>query len=220
MIISICNEKGGSGKSTIATNLAIFKGLNENELPILIDTDPQQSIGTFTRIRNHNQSNTKAFDYMYLGNRIELLQELLQDSKEKKETSRDLIIDTGGRDSREMRVAIAYSDIVIIPTIPSQFDASVLDKMAEIIKMAKEVNADLKAFIVINRASPNPFLSKKIESLKSFIKELENDYIKLTDTIIYEREAYKIATSLGLGVCEMKENKAKVEIQNLCKEIL
>ena len=132
-----------------------------------------------------------------------------------------LIVDTGGRDSREMRIAIALSDIVLIPTIPSQFDISVLDMMVERLKQAKELNPKLKAFIIINRASPNPFLSKKIESLKKYIKELECDYITLAKTIIHEREAYKIATQMGMGVFEMDKNsKASLEIHNLCEEIL
>lgn len=214
MIISICNEKGGSGKSTLATNIAINQGIVKNEHLLLIDTDPQKSIATFLNIRNE-ENQPKAFDFGYKYG--EELKEFLLTNKSK----RDMVIDTGGRDSREMRIAIALSDIVIIPTIPSQFDVSVLDKMVNVIKMAKEQNTKLQAYIVINRASTNPFLAKKIESLKSFIHEIQEDYIKLANTIIYERERYKIATQLGLGVVEMKDgNKAEKEIKDLCKEIL
>ncbi|WP_242002877.1 hypothetical protein [Campylobacter fetus] len=89
-----------------------------------------------------------------------------------------------------------------------------------LIKMAKEQNEKLVAYIVINRASTNPFLYKKIESLRNFIEELEQDYIELSQTIIYERERYKVATQLGLGVVEMKDgNKAEQEIRDLCNEI-
>ncbi|AHE94535.1 hypothetical protein CFVI03293_1231 [Campylobacter fetus subsp. venerealis cfvi03/293] len=89
-----------------------------------------------------------------------------------------------------------------------------------LIKMAKEQNEKLVAYIVINRASTNPFLYKKIESLRNFIEELEQDYIKLSQTIVYERERYKVATQLGLGVVEMKDgNKAEQEIRDLCNEI-
>lgn len=213
MIVSICNEKGGSGKSTLATNIAINQSLSKNELPLLIDTDPQKSIATFLNIRNE-ENNPKVFDFTYKYG--ENLKEFLQNYN----SNKDVIIDTGGRDSREMRIAIALSDMVIIPTIPSQFDVSVLDKMVNIIKMAKEQNEKLVAYIVINRASTNPFLYKKIESLRNFIEELEQDYIKLSQTIIYERERYKVATQLGLGVVEMKDgNKAEQEIRDLCNEI-
>ncbi|MCI6641491.1 MULTISPECIES: AAA family ATPase [Campylobacter] len=214
MIVSICNEKGGSGKSTMALNIAISQSLTKKEMPLLIDTDPQKSIATFLNIRNE-ENHQKAFDFTYKYG--ENLKEFLQNYTENK----DVIIDTGGRDSREMRIAIALSNMVIVPTIPSQFDVSVLDKMVNIIKMAKEQNEKLVAYIVINRASTNPFLYKKIESLKSFIEEIEQDYIKLAETIIYERERYKVATQLGLGVVEMKDgNKAENEIKSLCEELL
>jgi len=213
MIVSICNEKGGSGKSTLATNIAINQGILKGEPLLLVDTDPQKSIATFLNIRNE-ENHPKAFDFAYKYG--EELKAFLQDNK----TKRDIVIDTGGRDSREMRIAIALSDIVIIPTIPSQFDVSVLDKMVNIIKMAKEQNTNLQTYIVINRASTNPFLAKKVESLKNFIKEIQEDYIKLAETIIFERERYKIATQLGLSVVEMNDgNKTEQEIKNLCSEI-
>ncbi|MFW5614395.1 MAG: AAA family ATPase [Campylobacter hyointestinalis] len=206
-------KKGGSGKSTLATNIAINQSLSKNELPLLIDTDPQKSIATFLNIRNE-ENNPKVFDFTYKYG--ENLKEFLQSYN----SNKDVIIDTGGRDSREMRIAIALSDMVIIPTIPSQFDVSVLDKMVNIIKMAKEQNEKLVAYIVINRASTNPFLYKKIESLRNFIEEIKQDYIKLSQTIVYERERYKVATQLGLGVVEMKDgNKAEQEIRDLCNEI-
>ncbi|WP_277958515.1 AAA family ATPase [Campylobacter hyointestinalis] len=206
-------KKGGSGKSTLATNITVNQSLVKNELPLLIDTDPQKSIATFLNIRNE-ENNPKLFDFTYKYG--ENLKEFLQNYN----SDKDVVIDTGGRDSREMRIAIALSDMVIIPTIPSQFDVSVLDKMVNVIKMAKEQNEKLVAYIVINRASTNPFLYKKIESLRNFIEEMEQDYIKLAQTIIYERERYKVATQLGLGVVEMKDgNKAESEIKNLCAEL-
>lgn len=63
-----------------------------------------------------------------------------------------------------MRIAVVSSDVIIIPTIPSQYDVAVLEKMINVIKTAKEVNQNLIAYIVINRSSPNPFLFKKIQS--------------------------------------------------------
>lgn len=211
MIISICNEKGGSGKSTLAQNIAIYEAIANNRKILLLDTDPQKSLATFVNIRNE-ENKPKVFDFTYKFG--EELKQFLSKNKDK-----DIIVDTGGRDSREMRIAVVLSDIVIIPTIPSQYDVSVLDKMVNVIKTAKEANPKLVAYIVINRSSPNPFLRKKIESLKGFIKELECDYIKLCDTIIYEREKYKISTQMGLGVVEMNDKKTKEEIENLCKEI-
>ena len=61
---------------------------------------------------------------------------------------------------------------------------------------------------------------KKIDDIKTYIKELECDYIKLANTIIYERERYKNSISNGQGIIEADtQDKAYQEIQNLSLEI-
>ncbi|WP_324253287.1 AAA family ATPase, partial [Campylobacter volucris] len=200
--MSICNEKGGSGKSTLAVNLAIKAA--ENKKVLLCDSDPQKSIMTFANIRLEEGIHRTFSVVSKVG---ESLKDFIQ--KEKNKNEHDLlIIDTGGRDSKEMRIALGFSDIVIIPTIPSQFDVSVLDKMFTIIKMAKELNRDLQTFVLINKSSPNPFLNKKIEDLRAYIKEQEDDNIKLLDNIICEREKYKTCIQMGLGISETEINSS------------
>lgn len=214
MIVSICNEKGGSGKSTLAINLAMYSKKMAGDDFVLVDSDPQRSVATFINIRT-NENHPKGFDFCYksgneLGDYIS------------KNQNRNLLIDTGGRDSKEMRIALIKSDIVVIPTIPSQIDVSVLDKMVSLVKMAKEANEKLKIFIAINKANTNPFLQKNIVNLQNYIKDLECDYIKLCQQIIYERQSYKVAFQLGISVVEAKEkfNKSYMEIKNLYNEIL
>lgn len=211
-ILSIVNEKGGSGKSTLAINLAMYQSIINKQDITIVDTDPQKSIATFQLIRNE-ENLPRAFKYIY--KQGEDLKTYLN-SKENK----NLIIDTGGRDAKEMRIALINSDIVVIPTTPSQFDLSVLDIMIDRVKMAKEINEKLQVIIVINRVNPNPFLTKKIDDIKTYIKELECDYIKLANTIIYERERYKNSISNGQSVIEADtQDKAYQEIQNLSLEI-
>ena len=211
-ILSIVNEKGGSGKSTLAINLAMYQSIINKQDITIVDTDPQKSIATFQLIRNE-ENLPRAFKYIY--KQGEDLKTYLS-SKENK----NLIIDTGGRDAKEMRIALISSDIVVIPTTPSQFDLSVLDIMIDRVKMAKEINEKLQVIIVINRVNPNPFLTKKIDDIKTYIKELECDYIKLANTIIYERERYKNSISNGQSVIEADtQDKAYQEIQNLSLEI-
>lgn len=112
---------------------------------------------------------------------------------------------------------------MLIPTTASQLDISVLDLMIERLREAKKVNSSLKALIVMNRVATNPFLTSKKDTLIEYIKDLikdDLDYIKLANTIIYEREAFKVAIQMGRGVFELNKNsKASGEIQNLCKEI-
>ncbi|EFO9318209.1 ParA family protein [Campylobacter lari] len=214
-IISICNEKGGSGKSTIAINLAIALADKKDDV-LLIDADPQQSIQTFVSIRE-SEGHLPKFDYEFkIGD--EYLDFLFDLKNENNQKYKYILSDTGGRDSKEMRYALSLSDIVIIPVIPSQIDVSVFDRMVDVLKEAKEENPKLKTFVLINNASTNPFLSKKNEELKEYIKEMEDDFIKLIDFTIFGREKYKISIQMGLGVTEMQEkneNKASIEMKKL-----
>ncbi|EAI7263300.1 ParA family protein [Campylobacter lari] len=217
-IISICNEKGGSGKSTIAINLAIE--LAKKEKVLVIDADPQQSINTFISIRREEKFN-KIFDYEFkIGDHfLDYLFDLKNSSKKNYEY---VISDTGGRDSKEMRYALSLSDIILVPVIPSQIDVSVFDRMVEVLKQAKEEeNTNLKVFVLINNASTNPFLRKKVEELKEYIRAIDEKFIELIDFVIYGREKYKISIQMGLGVTEMndKENKASLEIKELANFI-
>ncbi|HEB9576318.1 TPA: chromosome partitioning protein ParA, partial [Campylobacter jejuni] len=98
---------------------------------------------------------------------------------------------------------------------------SVFDRMIEVVKMAKVKNPNLQVFILINLASTNPFLSKKIDELRDYIKSVEQDCIKLLDFVIFQREKYKIFTQMGLGVIEenKKDDKAYLEMNKLCEFI-
>lgn len=101
-----------------------------------------------------------------------------------------------------MRQALVIADIIIIPTIPSQYDVAVLDRMITICDEISVMNPHAKILILINKASPNPFLINKVKDLQIYISEKELDNLKLMSNVIYEREAYKNATCLGLGITE------------------
>ncbi|ECK2550102.1 AAA family ATPase [Campylobacter jejuni] len=215
MVISVVNEKGGSGKTTLATNLA-FKFSSEKLDILLIDADPQRSIETFMDFRANNDLEFPFNSISRIGNSL---------SKEIKNFISkydSIIIDTGGRDSSEMRQALLLSDLVLIPTIASGYDQAVLEKMINLVKEASIVNEKLKALIVINRASPNPFLEKKINNLKEYLLGNEDigENIEIAKTIIYEREIYKNVVFDGKSVIELENNKAKSEIDNLYLDLL
>lgn len=213
MIISVINEKGGSGKTTIATNLA-FKFAKEKIDLILIDADPQRSIETLIDFRINNGLELPFNSMSKIGD------SLAKEAKSLECKYDSIIIDTGGRDSKEMRQALIISDVVIIPTLASGYDQAVLNKMLELVDECSLINNKLKALILINRASPNPFLEKKINDLKEYLNEKQiSNNIKIANTIIYEREIYKNVVFDGKGVVEIQDNKAKNEIDALYTEL-
>lgn len=195
MVIAIANEKGGSGKTTLSVNLAI-KLAQEGDDILLMDSDPQRSTEAFVDIRTNAE-------HEFLFNSLQRTGYGLTKEIKTLEKKYDcIIIDTGGRDSKEMRQALVVADIIIIPTIPSQYDVAVLDKMVTICDEIGVMNPHAKILILISKASPNPFLISKVKDLQTYINEKELVNLKLMNSVIYEREAYKNATGLGLGITE------------------
>lgn len=219
MIVSIVNEKGGSGKTTLAVNLAA-RLAEDGDNVLLIDADPQKSTEVFSDMRS--QSGLKPLFSNVSRTGVSLGDEIERMSK----AFDSIIIDTGGRDSKEMRKAMLKSNLVIIPTIPSQYDVPVLENMLEIYDESRQVNEKLLAFVLVNRASPNPFLFKELENLREFIsrikaeKDLKN--VVLLKSSLFERQAYRKAVVEGKSVSEFcdKNDKALQDFENFYKELL
>ncbi|KAF0589995.1 MAG: ParA-like protein, partial [Candidatus Campylobacter infans] len=214
MIVPVVNEKGGSGKTTIALNLA-FKFAEQGIDTMLVDADPQRSVETLIDYRVKNGLELPFTSVSRTGDSL---------AKEVRNLAKkydSVIIDTGGRDSKEMRQALLVSNIVIIPTIiTSGFDQAVLNKMLNLLGDTLVMNENLKTLIVNNKASTNPMLQSKISKFVDFLKEVNlPENVKLAKTTLYEREIYKNVVFSGKSVIELdSENKAKDEINALYNE--
>ena len=211
MIILIGGEKGGTGKTTIATNLAVIRTKKSNNL-LLIDTDKQPTASYWCSLREDHQikpriASIQKFDKAVRTETLEL-----------KTKYEDIIIDAGGRDSSELRSALLVSEKAIFPLRPSQFDLWTLGRMNTLVETAQEFNEGLKAFIVINQASTNPGV-KEVKEATELIQEFTN--LKLLETQLCGRIAYRRAAIQGMAVTEQKpeDNKAAEEIYSLYKEI-
>ena len=219
MVISIVNEKGGSGKPTFAVNVAARLAV-EGDKVLLIDADPQRSTEVFSDMRSQGNLSplfsSVSKTGLSLGDEIKRMQDHFD----------AIVIDTGGRDSKEMRKAMLNSNIIIIPTIPSQYDVRVLDHMLDIYGEVRELNENLLALVLVNRVSPNPFLAKELQSLREYIDEAKNDRnlsdLVLMDSVIYERQAYKKAVIEGKSMKEFCKNgdKAIADFEEFYSELL
>lgn len=211
MIVLIGGEKGGPGKTTIATNLAAIRTKKSEDL-LLIDTDKQPTASYWCSLREDNQVDPRVASIQKFDKSVRT------ETLALKEKYGDIIIDAGGRDSPELRGALLVAEKAIFPLRPSQFDLWTLGRMNTLVETAREFNEGLKAFIVINQASPNPAV-KEVEEAKELIQEFNN--LTLLKTHLCERIAFRRAAIQGMAVTEYKpeDNKAIEEMINLYEEI-
>jgi len=211
MIVLIGGEKGGPGKTTIATNIAAMR-TNEIEDVLLVDTDRQPTSSYWCSMREDKGIKPRVASIQKYDKAVRT------EISELKKKFSDIIIDAGGRDSPELRGSLLVCDKAIFPLRPSQFDLWTLGRLNTLVEVALEINDNLKAYVVINQSSPNPAV-REAEEMKEFLSEFEN--IKLLKTILCERIVFRRAALNGMAVTEYKPEdiKANEEMNSLYQEI-
>lgn len=211
MIILIGGEKGGTGKTTLATNLATLHA-NAGHDVLLIDTDKQMSACDWAGFRDEDEIQPRvACIPLYEPN----LKKQIPDLADRYE---DIIIDAGGRDNAELRRSLAIADVAYFPLQPSQFDMLTVRRVDRLVAEMKTVNDNLKTFIIFNRASPHPQASDHVEA-----KELVESFpqFNLVKTFICDRKDFQKAVAEGKAITEYRprNDKAIEEITSLYNEI-
>lgn len=211
MIVLIGGEKGGTGKTTIASNLAQMRASRGFDV-LLIDTDKQESSTFWASTRDDEQISPRIPSVQKYGKLI------TKDILDLAKRYEDIIIDAGGRDSYELRASMVAADVLYIPVQASQFDIWTLEGMAELVEQSQALNPNTKAFVIINRASPNPAVSESAEAEK-LLHDFEN--LTFSGVILRDRIVYRRAAAIGKGVEEIKplDAKAVTEITKLYNRV-
>ncbi len=211
MIILVGGEKGGTGKTTLATNLSALRALAGRDV-LLLDTDLQGSASYWSQTRDEAKITPRVACVQRFGKGLQVE---IQDLANRYD---DIIIDAGGRDSVELRVSLVVAECAYIPIQASQFDVWTLDRMDALVTQAIGFNPNLKSFVVISRASTNPVVSETQEA-QGILADFE--HLSLADTIIRDRIAFRKAAREGLCVSELKpvDPKASVEVSSLYREV-
>jgi len=207
MIVLVGAEKGGVGKSTIASNLAVHLAHHAIDV-VLVDTDGQATCARFIERRDEAGILPTVPCVQRTGDVATTLRDLSR-------RYQVIVVDAGGRDSREMRSAMAVANLLLVPTRASQADLETLPKVNELIGLARGLNPELKASAVLSMAPSNPQI-REVEDARESLSQFER--LELADTVIRDRKVYRDALLAGRGVVELENGQARAEIQLLAQE--
>ena len=204
-VITISQQKGGTGKTTLAVHLAMAF-IKYHDLKVaIIDTDPQGSLGKWFMIRSEKKVSNENLTF-----KTASLWGAQYESKTLKNDHDIVIIDTPPKIESDARPAIEAADLVLIPMAASHVDFWATGAIVEIAKKANK-----KILVQINRSSQR---SKLMNKTNDFIKSLD---LNSTKTIIGNRQIY--TSSMGEGktaVEKQKKGTAVEEIKNLSEQII
>ncbi|MEA0971381.1 ParA family protein [Candidatus Megaera venefica] len=201
-IIAILNQKGGVGKTTLATNIATKLHLNKSRV-LLIDSDPQGSA------RDWHAAGSS--DIAVVGMDRPTLEKDISKIADKF----DWVIVDGAPQLTDMAIsAVKCADLIIIPVQPSPYDIWASEDLVDIIKHRQQLtDGNPKSYFCISRKITNTSLSKEIvEALQGYSLPVMKSYT--SQRIIYAKSAAE-----GQTVFDTNNNEEIQEITNVVNEI-
>ncbi|MFZ4808233.1 MAG: AAA family ATPase [Hyphomicrobiaceae bacterium] len=183
-ILSFICQKGGTGKTTLALNIAI-EAMRSGMTVAVVDLDPQPSACAWSDLRRKRE------EPVVIDAKPARLATAV-DTARAQDGLDLLIIDTGGRTEEGAFAAAKASDLVIVPVQPSAVDLKSIPATRDLIAMA----GNPKALAVLTRSKP--FGTRHAES-EAWLKAAKID---VATTIIGDRITFQDAYAAGQGVSE------------------
>ena len=202
MITVIGNLKGGSGKSTVTFNYALWL-IREGETVVAYDLDPQSTLNDVAQVREEEQYDP-------------VLKVYTRYIKPKNVEPTQTLIDVGTANMSAMKKAVTLADRIIVPVTPSQADVWSTQRFLYIVASeVKEKPPEIFAFI--NRADTHAAV-KESDQAEEALHSLPG--IKVLDTRLCQRTIYRRSFSEGLAVFEMEPSgKASKEFEQFARTI-
>jgi chromosome partitioning protein len=182
--ISFISPKGGVGKTTAATILAVE--LASKAKVIVIDADPNRPIETWAKLGNMPANIEIVAD----ANQENILDKI----EEAARRAPFVVVDCEGTASLTVAYAIGASDLVIVPSQGSQLDAKQAAKALSLIKNTeKQSRRSIAHAVLLTRTNP----AVKPRTLVNIQEQLRKHGVAMFNTQMHEREAYRAMFSFG-----------------------
>lgn len=202
-VIAVLNQKGGSGKTTIATHLARAFQLNGGNV-LLVDSDPQGSARDWAAVREEQPLTVVGIDRPTIERDLKNI------------AQKDYVIIDGAPQAADLAVsAIKASDFILIPVQPSPYDIWATADLVDLVKQRIELtDGKLQAAFVVSRAIKGTRIGQDVtKALKEYdLPVLES---RITQRVVYPGTAAAGKTVLD----EIPDSAASLEIQALYDEI-
>lgn len=209
MLLVIGGIKGGTGKTTLATNLTVMRSSTGKKV-LLVDADEQRSTSDWADQRMGLGVETPWTTIQLSGKSVH--SEITKLSRHYD----DVIVDTGGRDNPSQRYALSVADIFLIPFRPKSLDVWTMGGVNRLITEVGAINPKLKCIAVINQADSQGTDNQDAQEALSECVDL-----KCLPTFLGYRKAFSNAAATGLSVIELKtgDKKAVTEMKAIYDQI-
>ncbi|MGY5451067.1 AAA family ATPase [Agarivorans sp. MS3-6] len=211
MLILVGGEKGGSGKSCLAQNIAVHLKTDLDANILMVDCDPQRTTSDWIQARNEDESLPSI-------NCIQLYGKIRKDLLSLESAYDFVIVDCGGQDNLAMRAAMSVAKYVLIPLRPKRRDLKTLPHMEDMLSTCKMVNPKMVANFVITQCPALPSQAKRILDAKDVCRSFGLDVL---DSVTFTRNIYDDSEESGRSVIEIEQDgKAAAEIKAIVTEML
>ena len=202
-IIAFMNEKGGSGKTTSATNMAV--NLHRRGFRVvLVDADPQATARDW-RAASPEKSNLPNVIALDRPQMLSVIPTLAADY---------VIIDTPAKAADMAAAVIRVAHTVLIVIQPSGADIWACAPTAKMIQARLDIGGNVDAAFLVNRAKPNTKLSKLVEGGKW------NEYtMQQLSSVLGDRVAYAEALTYGVSVYDTPNADAQKDVDAVVAEL-
>ena len=211
MMILVGGEKGGSGKSCLAQNLAVFFARDKKAIVLMVDCDPQRTTSDWIQARNSDPS-------LPAINCIQLYGKIRNDLISLTQHYDYVIVDCGGQDNLALRAAMSVADHVIIPLRPKRRDLKTVPHMEDMLSTCKMVNPKMLASFVITQCPSLPNQASRILEAKDVCRSYG---INVLNAVTFNRNVYDDSEEQGSSVLEIDpQGKAAIEMTAIAEELL